>query len=66
MITMYKEPVPGTILEALEIDYPQPTRILVKPDGKFFDIIDYDFTPTKNEVSQRPIEDIDELFEIPF
>ena len=53
--------VPKDIWDAKDIDYPEPSRILVRPKGKYFEILDYDFNP-KEEVKEISQDD----FEIPF
>ncbi len=56
--------VPKSVDEALIAEYPQPKRILIKPKGKYFDILDYDFSDKEESVSE--IIDNNEYFDIPF
>lgn len=61
------EACPQTIEQALQIRYKSPSRIQVKqkPDGKFFDIVRYDFTPRQIEEIET-IEEKEEEYEIPY
>ncbi|MCK5603814.1 DEAD/DEAH box helicase family protein [Candidatus Pacearchaeota archaeon] len=36
-------PLPKTVMGALSLTFRAPTRVLVRPEGKFFKIVDYDF-----------------------
>jgi hypothetical protein len=54
-------PPPKTVKECLELTYCQPSRIMVKRNGKFYNVVDYDFTKKEDE------GELDgERFEIPF
>lgn len=52
-------PPPDTVDEAAQLTYLQPSHILVKRNGKYFNVIDHKFEP-------KQIEDEDEGFEVPF
>jgi DNA repair protein RadD len=56
---IYGDKCPDTVDKAVELEhiYKKPTRILVKPNGKFHNIIDVDFTEK---------EENKELLDIPF
>lgn len=54
-------PCPTSVEDAVNTKYPEPSKILVRRKGKYWEIIDYDFT--KEEV--KPLTE-DEEFEIPW
>lgn len=57
-------PVPNKVFEvATEIEYPRPHKILIKKDGKYWKIMDYDFSQAP-QAEEEFIED--DEFLIPF
>jgi hypothetical protein len=44
--------MPHTVAEAVAVapSLPRPSRIKVKQDGKYWRILDYDFTPRQPEI----------------
>ena len=65
------EKPPTTIEDAVTRKYPKPVRLFVKPKGKYWDIIDYEFPPQEEYPEEISInhgkETTDEdYFEIPF
>jgi DNA repair protein RadD len=54
--------VPVSIEEALEKIYPRPSKILVRPDGKYWRILDYEF----NKIEEFVEPDTKDYFEIAF
>ncbi len=72
---LHETPVPNDIDGALGLPYPKPSKILVKWEGKYARVIDYDFRVLDEgkgvfigEDKQEYIkyEDDDEYYEIPF
>ena len=55
-------PPPTTIEDAVNTVYPQPSKILVKKNGKYWNILDYEF----GEQTEGELIDEDDYFEIPF
>lgn len=58
---MPNEDVPKEIDQAVSLEYPTPSRILIRPKGKYFEVLDYEFEQTKSK-SKEPEDE----FEIPF
>lgn len=57
-------PVPNSVEDALEINYPKPSRILIRPDGKYWRVLDYEFDNTEQVIEEKIVEE--EYFDIPF
>ncbi len=55
--------VPTSIEDALFIEYPQPLKILVRPNGIYWNIMDYEWG-SENTESEKLNEE--EYFDIPF
>lgn len=55
--------MPRTVESAIEFNYPVPTRISVLPDGKYWRIVDRDFSAPPDEVL---IHNGEEYYEIPW
>lgn len=75
-VRLYDAPVPRNVDEAIELPYPKPAKILVRWEGKYARVIDYDFR-VEDEVASQDIqainksddyhkEDDDEYYEIKF
>lgn len=52
---------PTTVEAAIEMNYVNPSRVKVKRNGKFWEVIDYDFTVNENKTV-----DEEDYFDIPF
>lgn len=75
-VRLYDAPVPCNVDEAIELPYPKPAKILVRWEGKYARVIDYDFR-VEDEVASQDIQEIsknddyhkeddDEYYEIKF
>lgn len=51
---------PNTIGDAIAMNYPKPSRILIKPKGKYWDILDYEWDGEKQQINEE------DYFDIPF
>jgi len=61
--------VPQSVDEALQNQYPRPFYIKCKPNGKYWDILDYDFDPPECEEKSINFDELEEIvdeWEIPF
>lgn len=54
------ENVPNTVDDALKIPYPEPKRILARPEGKYWRILDYEWPEPEGLINEE------EFFEIAF
>lgn len=57
------EPVPTVVFDAVQMDYPQPSRIKVRRKGKYYEVIDYEFKPRQGF---KEVEAEEEFFDIAF
>ena len=51
------ERIPASVTEAMGLPYPAPSRITVRKNGKFFDILSYDFTERETVMPIQEIKD---------
>lgn len=64
--------VPNAVDDAVAMPYPTPKRIFVKPKGKYWEILDYEFEeetehyPPEININHDKEPDDDDYFEIPF
>lgn len=55
--------VPKDINDAIYIEYPKPSKILIRKEGKYYKVLDYEFEPQEKQID---IEEAIDVFEIPF
>ncbi len=60
MNRLFREEIPTTIDAALKLKYPNPTKILVLQDGKYPQILDYDFKTSTNEEEVKTYRGMDD------
>jgi len=58
--------VPQSALEAYELEYPTPSRILVKKDGEWWRILDYEWSREVQQQEAVVEKQMDNYFAIPF
>lgn len=75
-VRLYDQPVPNVVDDAITLPYPKPSKILVRWEGKYARVIDYDFRiDEKEEERSHDVysgqeyikhQDDEEYYEIPF
>lgn len=60
-MTGYRHEMPLTVEKAMEIPYKMPTKILLKREGKYWRVMDYDWQPVLEEAKQFQLEEGEEI-----
>lgn len=58
-VRLYDAPVPNNVDDAIALPYPKPSKILVRWEGKYARIIDYDFRVNEKEDEIKPVSKIE-------
>lgn len=56
---------PNSVADAIEIQWPKPSRILIRKKGQYFEVVDYEWGQNATEQKEEQINE-EEYFEIPF